>query len=129
MSAIHTSVQRFSWLPLSGDAAALLVVTAVGFAAHGELHTAAWRMAATFLPLLLGWLLAGGALGCFRRTACRPLRLLWAVALAVPLAAWLRGLWLARPVPPVFVLVLGGFTALALGVWRLSFWFFWQRSK
>ncbi len=125
----HTSTRRIPWLLLGGDAAALLAVTAAGFAAHDELQTAVWRMAATFLPLLLGWLLAGGALGCFDGAAWRPLRLLWAVSLAVPLAAWLRGLWLARPIPPVFVLVLGAFTALALGVWRLLYWFFGQRGK
>ncbi len=125
----HTSARRIPWLLLGGDAAALLAVTAAGFAAHGELQTAAGRMAATFLPLLLGWLLAGGALGCFGGAAWRPLRLLWAVSLAVPLAAWLRGLWLERPIPPIFVFVLGGFTALALGVWRLLYWFFWQRGK
>ncbi len=115
-----TTSSSARWL-LLGDTGALALVTLIGFAAHGELQNAGWRMATTFFPLLSAWLCAGGALGCLRTPNASLLRLGWAFVLTAPLAAWLRGLWLMRPIPPVFVLVLGAFTALSLGTWRLAY--------
>ncbi|RMF50269.1 MAG: DUF3054 family protein, partial [Anaerolineae bacterium] len=107
---MDTPFPHTRWL-LLGDVSALALVTVAGFATHGELPDAGWRMATTFIPLLVAWLCAGGALGCLRTPYTSLVRLGWALLLTAPLAAWLRGLWLMRPIPPIFVLVLGGFTA------------------
>ena len=50
-----------------------------------------------------------------RRQLWRPF---WAMVLAAPLASWLRGVWLNAPIMPIFVLVLGGFSALGILAWR-----------
>ena len=45
-------------------------------------------------------------------------RVLWAMIAIVPLATWLRGLWLNTPIIPMFVLVLVSISALAMLIWR-----------
>jgi len=42
----------------------------------------------------------------------------WAMVLAAPLASWLRAVWLNAPILWLFVLVLGGFSALGILAWR-----------
>ncbi len=118
-----------SYAMLIGDALALMIVTLVGFASHGE--GISWRMASTYIPLLAAWGLAGGALGLLRASKQPPSlpRMLWAALLMAPLAAWLRALWLWTPVLPIFVLVLGGNTALALILWRYAYWLFQRRHS
>jgi len=123
---------RFSIL-LVGDLITLALVTGYGFASHNELGSAGWRMLTTFLPLVAAWLMTAiplGALDTDRFTDLRQLwRPFWAMIVAGPLAAWLRGTWLNMPIQPVFVVVLGGASALALLVWRILFWMFVSRSR
>lgn len=112
-------------LLLAGDILALALVTLVGFASHGTLTTAGTRLFTTFVPLVAAWLLVAPALGLFERGRAgdwRQLwRVLWAMLLAAPLAAFLRGVWLNTAIIPVFVLVLGGVSALGVLAWR-SLW-------
>lgn len=108
-----------------GDLITLALVTVFGFATHGTLGSAGARLLTTFLPLLIGWLAASPALGVYdprRVLDARQLwRPFWAMILAAPLAAWLRGAWLNAPILPIFVLVLGGFSALGVLGWRAAY--------
>lgn len=113
------------WL-LLGDVVSLGLVTLFGFASHGTLDTAGARILSTFIPLLAAWFLSAPFLGVYRldwvaqaRQLWRPV---WTMILAAPFAAWLRAVWLGSVVLPVFVLVLGGVSAIAILVWRLIFW-------
>jgi hypothetical protein len=107
---------------LIGDALVLGIMTLVGFASHDLLETAGVRMLTTFLPFLVAWLLVAPHIGAFNRNyvsdARQLWRPLWAMVLAAPLAAWLRGAWLGQPIIPVFVAIVGGLNALALVAWR-----------
>ena len=114
------------YIILAGDVLTLATVTLFGFANHGTLDTAGSRMLTTFLPLIVAWLLVAPHLRVFDAElavdAPQLWRPFWAMILAAPLAAWLRGAWLDAPILPVFVLVLGGIAALATLVWRGVFW-------
>lgn len=113
-----------------GDLLTLALVTVFGFATHNEAGTAGARMLTTFLPLVFAWLMVGPHLGVFvPQLAAEPRQLwrpFWAMVLAAPLAAWMRGLligWLqgaplGLPIQPIFVVVIGGVCALALLAWR-----------
>jgi hypothetical protein len=115
------------YIILAGDVVTLAAVTLFGFASHGTLDTAGSRMLTTFLPLVVAWLLVAPHLRVFDAAlavdAHQLWRPFWAMVLAAPMAAWLRGAWLDAPILPVFVLVLGGIAALAILVWRGVFWF------
>ena len=112
---------------LVGDLLTAVILTLVGFASHNELGSAGLRMLTTFLPLLAAWLLVAPFAGLYQpenvASARRLPRVLWAALLAGPLAATLRGLWLARPIAPVFVVVFSGSAALAFLAWRGLFIF------
>ena len=117
---------------LLGDMFSLLLVTLTGFASHGTMGTAGTRMLTTFVPLVVAWLLVAPHLHVFQDSVSsnwkelwRPL---WAMVLAAPLAAWMRGVWLGAPILPIFVVVLGGFSALALLVWRSLYWLWRNRT-
>lgn len=108
---------------LIGDVLTLALVTVFGFAHHGTVAVAgAERFLATFIPLVVAWLLVAPFLGAFdlsRVVEWRQLwRPFWGMVLAAPMAAFLRGVWLNSAILPVFVFVLGGVSALALLVWR-----------
>ncbi len=111
---------------LVGDAVTLAVVTAFGFASHNTLETAGARMLTTFLPLAAAWLLIAPFLGVFDPARAADLRQLWrpfwAMILAAPMAGWLRGVLLDTPILPIFVVILGGFSALGMLAWRIIFW-------
>lgn len=116
-----------------GDILVLGLVTLFGFASHDELGSAGTRMMTTFVPLVFAWGLISPWLGVFRaeimdnpRQLWRPF---WAMVLAGPMAAWIRGAWLQRPIVPVFVVVLGGVSALALLAWRTIFWLIISRRN
>jgi len=108
-----------------GDVITLAVVTVFGFATHGTLGTAGERLFITFVPLALAWAAVAPFLGAYdpgRALDARQLwRPFWAMVLAAPLASWLRGVWLNAPIMPIFVLVLGGFSALAILAWRVVY--------
>jgi len=116
---------KFSWL-IIGDAITLALVTAVGFASHGTLETAGMRMLTTYVPLLVSWFLIAPYLGVYKLELVGDFRQLWrpfwAMVLAAPFAVWMRGAWLGTAILPLFVVVLGGFSALAILVWRLLYW-------
>lgn len=105
-----------------GDALALLVLTAIGFASHGETDASFLpRAGAMFVSLASGWFLLAPAMGLFdlEDKSARPL---WRPALtgffAAQFAVTLRGLVLQSDVPPVFALVIGMTAALGMFAWR-----------
>lgn len=115
-----------------GDALTLALVTIYGFASHDTLGTAGMRVFITYLPLLISWLLFAPFLGCYdlvnlrsRRQLWRPF---WAMVLAGPMAGILRGFWLGAPVIPLFVVIVGGVSALGLLMWRFIFGLVYNRS-
>ena len=105
-----------------GDVVVLTLTTGFGFANHGTLGSAGMRILATLVPLLTAWFLISPLVGVFDEARVedpRPLwRPLWAMILAAPFASFLRGAWLSQPILPLFVVVIGGFSALALVGWR-----------
>ena len=122
-------------LLLAGDIIVFAFVTLFGFASHGTLGSAGSRMLATWVPLWLAWLLIAPHLLVYREEITSEWnqlwRPLWAMILAAPFAAWLRGVWLGSPILPVFVVVLGGVSALAILAWRALFWAwrFWMDRR
>ena len=120
------------WL-LIGDIFTLALVTIFGFASHNELGSAGARMLTTFIPLVVAWLLISPWLGVFNPAyATNPRQLwrpFWAMVLAGPMATWIRSVWLQSPVFPLFVVVLGGVSALALLVWRTIYWVVCSRKS
>lgn len=105
-----------------GDVITLIVVTAIGFATHGTLGSAGFRILTTFVPLLIAWVAVAPFLGAYDLARARRVdqlwRPFWAMILAAPLASWLRAVWLNAPILWIFVLVLGGFSALGILAWR-----------
>ncbi len=105
------------------DIFVLASVTVAGFARHGEAGSAGLRMLTTFIPLLAGWFLIAPFFGVYDPARAGDVRQLWrpfyAMVLGGPFAGWLRGVLLGNaPVLPLFVVVLGGFSALAILAWR-----------
>ena len=116
-----------------GDIFAMLVITLIGFATHGELKTSfITRMSALFFPLIIAWFLLSPWLGLFQTEIISNPRQLWrpalAMLLAVPLAAVLRGLILNAPIIPIFVVVLITTSALGMLVWR-GIYFLFNRNR
>ena len=115
-------MQKTPFYLLLGDIFVLLIVTLVGFSTHDRLSSGAVRIGATFIPLVTSWVLIGVHVGVFHpayiaepRQLWRPF---WAMVLAGPFAGWMRGLFLKSGVAPIFVVVLGGVSALSLLAWR-----------
>ena len=109
-----------------GDTLTLALVTIFGFVTHGSMGTAGTRMLSTFIPLVMAWLLIAPLLDVFQEAKVLDWKELWrpfwAMVLAAPLAAWIRGAWLNSPILPIFVVVLGGISALGLLAWRVLYW-------
>ncbi len=120
-----SSLSRQQFILVAGDIVTLGLVTVFGFASHGEAETAGLRMLTTFLPLVAAWLLVAPHLKAFEMQRVGELRELWrpfwAMVLAGPMAAWLRGMMLNAPILPIFVVVIGGISAIALLAWRSLF--------
>jgi hypothetical protein len=115
-------ITRQQTVLIIGDLLTLLLVTVAGFARHAELMTSGLRLLSTFIPLATAWFLVSPHLGVFDvdrvydpKQLWRPF---WAMVLAAPLAGWLRGVWLDAQILPVFVVVLGGISALSILIWR-----------
>jgi hypothetical protein len=110
---------------MAGDLLTLAVVTVIGFASHQTLGTAGKRILATLIPSLIAWLAVAPFLGAYDRARAVDLRQLWrpvwAMILAAPLAAVLRGFWLGAPVMPIFAAVMGGVSAAGILIWRLLY--------
>jgi hypothetical protein len=106
-----------------GDILAILIVTIIGFASHGEAGLAFLpRMAAAFFPLLIGWFLLAPFLELFQQEYTSNTKQLWrpvlAMIFAASFAAVLRGLLLNAPIIPIFAVVLGATSALGMLIWR-----------
>jgi Protein of unknown function (DUF3054) len=114
-----------------GDITTLALITGFGFATHGELGSAGLRLLTTFIPLLIAWFAVAPFLGAYDlQRAVTPSQLwrpFWAMILAAPLAAWLRGAWLHAPILPIFVLVLGGFSSLGILAWRVVYFLIFSK--
>lgn len=120
-------------LLILGDILAILIVTIIGFATHGEADISFLpRMAALFFPLLIAWFLLSPVLGLFDPAITSNAMQLWRPALAMifagPLAAVLRGLILNAPIIPIFAVVLSATSAFGMLVWRAIFLFLQRRS-
>ncbi len=106
-----------------GDIFALLVVTLIGFATHGEAGLSFLpHMVAAFVPLVISWFLIAPWLGLFQDEVIRNAKQLWLPALAMlfagPLAVVIRGLILNELIPPIFAVVLSVTSALGMVIWR-----------
>ena len=90
-------------------------------------------MLTTYVPLCIAWLLVAPHLGVFDEARASDWRQLWrpfwAMVLAGPLAAWLRGAMLDAPIIPIFVVVIGGVSAASLLAWRAIYWLAVSRTK
>lgn len=124
----HVNLERFSnyqILIFIGDIIVFAIVTILGFASHDTLGTAGFRMLTTFVPVVLAWLLIAPHLSVYDIDVIIRIRGLWrppwAMVLAAPMAAFLRGAWLGTAIIPVFVVVIGGVNALAILIWRIIF--------
>lgn len=118
---------------IAGDIITLAIVTLIGFASHGTAGTAGTRMLTTFLPLTIAWFLVAPFLKVYLNEIVYDFRQLWrpfwATILAAPMAAFLRGLFLSSPILPLFVVILGGVSALAILLWRVIYWLVAVRMK
>ena len=116
-----------------GDILTIIIVTVIGFASHGTAGTAGTRMLTTFLPLLAAWFLIAPHLKVYDNQKVLDWQQLWrpfwSMILAAPLAAWMRGVILNSPILPLFVVILGGFSALGILVWRALFLLVLNRIK
>ncbi len=117
---------------IAGDILALLIITLIGFASHGEFSLAFIpRMAASFVPLCIGWFLLAPLLGLFdphtTHTASELWRPAFVMLFAGPFAALIRSMVLGDTVVPSFAVVLTLTSAVALTVWRVL-WFFLTRT-
>ncbi len=108
-----------------GDIFTLIIVTVIGFASHGTAGTAGSRMLTTFLPLAAAWFLIAPHLKVYDNESVLDWRQLWrpfwSMVLAAPMAAWMRGVILDSPILPIFVVILGGVSAIGILVWRALF--------
>lgn len=107
---------------IGGDIILFALVTIIGFASHGTAGTAGSRMFTTFFPLVAAWFMVAPFLKVYDRSSVidwhelwRPF---WSMVISAPLAAWMRGMMLSTPILPVFVIVLGGISAIAITLWR-----------
>ncbi len=113
------NVTASKWTLILGDLLAMAVVTLIGFATHGTAELSFLpRIAAVFFPLSVSWFLLASPLGLFKQEIVSNPRELWrpafAMLFAAPFAAVLRGLILAAPIPPVFVVVFATTSAFGM---------------
>jgi hypothetical protein len=106
-----------------GDLGALALVTAIGFAIHGEIGLDYLpRFLAAYIPLGLTWFLLAPWFGLFDESVTRNAAALYRPALTVifaaPLAAVFRGFVLDENIQPIFALVLMTTNALGMIAWR-----------
>ncbi len=111
---------------ITGDVVALAVVTLIGFATHGELSPGfLGRMAASFIPLCLGWFLLASSLDLFNDATARARAELWRPAFVMlfagPFGTLVRSMLLGDEVVPSFAVVFTLTAALALTIWRVLY--------
>ena len=105
----------------------------IGFASHGTAGTAGTRMLTTFIPLVAAWFLIAPHLKVYEDKVANDWRQLWrpswSMVLSAPMAGWMRGMILNAPILPLFVIILGGVSALGMLVWRGLFAIIMGRLK
>jgi len=116
-----------------GDILAILLITLIGFASHGEAGLSFLpRMGAAFFPLVISWFLLAPSLGLFQKQVALDGKQLWRPVLAMVFAASfavvLRGLILNAPIIPTFAVVLGAMSALGMLVWRGIYVFLYRKT-
>jgi flagellar biosynthesis protein FliQ len=116
-----------------GDILAILIVTIIGFATHGETALSFLpRMAAVFFPLLIAWFLLAPFLGLFQQEITSNTKQLWRPVLAMifagPLAAVLRGILLNAAIIPIFAVILASTSAFGMLIWRGIYVFLSRRQ-
>ena len=114
---------KSKWTLITGDIIALVIITVVGFASHGETDISFLpRMLTTFIPLVVSWFLIAPWLGLFNAQITSDPIQLWrpplAMLLAAPMVSILRAMLLQSVALPLFTLILGGSAALGIFVWR-----------
>lgn len=118
---------------IAGDILTLGLVTIFGFASHGTAGTAGARMLTTFLPLLFSWFMVAPFLKVYDPESAanwsQIWRPFWSMVISGPLAAWLRGVILGTPILPLFILILGGVSAIGLLLWRSLYIVIFAREK
>lgn len=126
-------IKREKIFLIIGDIISLGIVTYIGFASHGTAGTAGSRMLTTFIPLVAAWFLISPHLKVYEpqvgsdwRQLWRPF---WSMILAAPMAAWIRGMMLDAPILPLFVMILGGVSAIGILIWRGLFMMVLSRIK
>jgi hypothetical protein len=117
-----------------GDIVALAIITAIGFATHGEAGLSfVPRMTTTFFPLVVSWFLVSPWLGLFNPPIVSNGRSLWrpalAMLLAAPMATILRAAMLNSAALPLFALILGSTSALGMLLWRAVYAWLFNRGK
>ena len=120
-------------LLILGDLIAILIITLIGFAMHGEFGLPfIGRMAATYFPLSIAWFLLSPWFGLFQYETTANPKQLWrptfAMLFVAPFAAVLRGIVLNAPIIPIFAVVFAAASAFGMVVWR-GLYLFVNRSK
>jgi len=115
-----------------GDVLAILIVTIIGFATHGEAALSFLpRMAAVFFPLLVAWFLLAPFLGLFQQEITSNTKQLWRPVLAMifagPFAAVMRGFLLNAAIIPIFAVILASTSAFGMLIWRGIYLFLSRR--
>jgi hypothetical protein len=111
-----------------GDLLALAVTTLIGFVTHGETDLSLLpRFTAIYFPLSIFWFFFAHFLQLFQPEITFSLNQLWRVPLAmlfaVPLAVVARSVILQTEIVPVFMLALGGTSAIGMMIWRGIYFF------
>ena len=106
-----------------GDVGVYLLATILGFLSHaGESDTGLNRIAATFIPFLLSWIIVAPWIDVYNPERIGDLRSAWrptlAALYAAPIGAFGRSLWLNSPTFPLFTIVMAGVTAGLMLLWR-----------
>lgn len=101
-----------------------LLATILGFLSHsGESDTNIGRLAATFVPFTLAWLLVAPWLGAYDPEKLKDVKSVWRPALAslyaAPIGAFGRSIIIRSPVLILFVLIMGGVTMSFIVLWRV----------
>ena len=115
-----------------GDIISLAILTVIGFATHGETDTSYLpRMAAVFLPMVVGWFILIPWMGLFDQQIIANPKNLWRIILVMlflaPLAATVRAAILGAAMLPLFPLILGSSNAIGMVVWRWLYIFIARR--
>lgn len=121
----NIKLSKTQWILLLGDIAAIFLTVAAGFQNHETVSIFFQRFAFTFVPWTLAWLLIAPKFDLFslpfEGMRMQMAKIIYAMLLASPLAVVLRAAWLGSAALPLFALIMGASSALALVIWRLIF--------